>query len=152
MTRLGKLDKPAKSFERIHFARPPHLRHTLGTECQRAAVELRFDAPWNLETFRPKGFLADLGPDLNGDGYRDMVASDGGESIDVNLGGAGRELAKRDHRQKADSRGRVRFGDLDGDGLPDLLMYDPTRSGAPVWLARNAGRLRGTRPSIGATP
>jgi hypothetical protein len=123
-----------------------------GLFAERAAVELKLDVPWSLETFRPRGFLADLGPDLNGDGYRDLVASNGGEAIEVHLGGAGQELARRVHRQKADSRGRVRYGDFDGDGLPDLLLYDPTRADAPVWLARNAGRLPGTRPRVAAAP
>ena len=89
---------------------------------------------------------------MNGDGFVDLVASNGGESIEVHLGGAEQQLKRRVHRQKADSLGRVRYGDLDGDGLPDLLLYDPTRADAPVWLARNAGRLPGTRPRVTAGP
>jgi hypothetical protein len=119
---------------------------------EKPAVELKLDMPWSLETFRPRGFLFDLGPDLNGDGYADLVASNGGESIEVHLGGAEQQLERRVHRQKADSLGRVRYGNLDGDGLPDLLLYDPTRADAPVWLARNAGRLPGTQPRMTASP
>jgi hypothetical protein len=129
-----------------------HSLEAGGRFAQEPRLELDVDVAWSLETFRPRGFLVDLGPDLNGDGYRDMVASNAGESIDVSLGGPGRELGKRVARQPADSRGRVRFGDIDGDGLPDLLIYDPTRPDAPVWLARNAGRLPGTQPGLRAVP
>ena len=55
---------------------------------------------------------------------------------------------RRVARQDAGSTGRVRFGDFDSDGLPDLVLYDPTRDAAPVWIARNRGLLPDTRPSL----
>jgi hypothetical protein len=106
--------------------------------------------PLSFETFRPPGFIPTLEFDVNGDGFRDLVTSGGGDRIDVYLGGPEHMLQERDARVRIDSRGRLRTGDLDGDGLADLLIYDPTRADAPVLVARNNGLLPGSprRPTL----
>jgi hypothetical protein len=44
-----------------------------------------------------------------------------------------------------DTRGSIRFGDIDGDGLVDFLLFDRTRPDAPLRIAVNRGSLPGTR-------
>jgi hypothetical protein len=111
-------------------------------------VSKKLGVPLSFDTFRPKGFVPTMQVDLNGDGHLDLVGSGGGDQIEVFLGGPRRQFKRRDARQEADSRGRVRFGDVDRDGLPDLLVYDPRRPNAAVRLARNAGTLPDTVPRL----
>ena len=42
---------------------------------------------------------------------------------------------------KMDTNGLINFGDFDGDGLTDLLVYDPLRADAPIRIAVNRGLL-----------
>ena len=46
------------------------------------------------------------------------------------------------------SGGRVRFGDLNRDGLDDFVLYSPRRPGAPMQLGRNVGLLPGSPPRL----
>ena len=46
--------------------------------------------------------------------------------------------------------GRLRGGDWNGDGLADLVLYDPRMPGAPLSIATNRGLLPGTLPHVGA--
>jgi hypothetical protein len=46
----------------------------------------------------------------------------------------------------------LRSGDLDGDPLPDLVLFDPITSDATVRLLRNRGILPGTDRSAQQTP
>lgn len=123
-----------------------------GTFETKRASHLAFDVPWNLESFRPRGFLPILDLDLNGDGRRDLLRSGGGESLEIHLAKRGGGLSRRPLRQKLDTRGRLRTGDLEGDGLPDLVLADPTDPSASVRVLRNLGRLPGARPSAEAAP
>ncbi|MFQ5699342.1 MAG: FG-GAP repeat domain-containing protein [Myxococcota bacterium] len=116
------------------------------------AARLAFDVPWNLESFRPRGFLPLLELDLNADGRLDLLRSGGGTSLEVHLAGSDGRLSRRPLRQALDTRGRLRAGDLEGDGLPDLVLYDPTDPEASVRVLRNCGRLPGTPPSAEASP
>jgi hypothetical protein len=117
---------------------------------------LEVDVPMNVETFRARGFLPAWHLDLNGDGYKDLLGSGGGKAIEVSLGGHGRSFDRRDARQEADTQGILHAGDLNGDHLPDFVVFDPLTSGASVRVFRNRGLLPGTRaspsPSISATP
>ena len=85
---------------------------------------------------------------MNRDGYPDLVASGGGDRIEIRLGGPEYRFRKTSGRQKLDSRGRASFGDIDGDGLQDLVMFEPRRRDAPLKVARNLGELPGTPSTL----
>ncbi len=107
----------------------------------------------NFETLRPRGFIPTFDADLNGDGWQDFLSSGGGEEIEVYLGGAKRRFRKRNARQELDTGGRIRFGEFDGDGLADFVLYAPRRPGTPIRLGVNRGILPGTVriPSLAPT-
>jgi hypothetical protein len=108
--------------------------------------------PIDFDTFRARGFLPSWIADLNADGHLDLLDSGGGDEIEVYLGGPEHRYAKRDGRQKLDTRGEVRFGDLDANRLTDAVIFDPYRSGLPVRLLRNRGALSGSpQPTTEAT-
>ena len=111
-------------------------------------AEWKIAVPISFDTFRPAGFVPTLQADMNRDGYPDFVASGKGDRIEVYLGGPEHRFRKRNGRQKLDSRGRASFGDIDGDGLQDLVMFEPRRRNAPLKIARNRGTLPGTPPTI----
>ena len=98
-----------------------------------------------LDTFTQKGFIPSLNRDFNGDGLPDRLGSGGGKAVDVYLGGGDAPYAKRAARQPMDTRGSIRFGDVDGDGLSDFLLFDRTRPDARIRIAVNNGTLPGTR-------
>jgi len=112
-------------------------------------VSKEVDLALNVDTFRPRGFLPAWHLDLNGDGQLDLLTSGDGDEINVFLGGE-RRYAHRDARQKVDSEGLLRSGDLDGDHLPDIVLFDPMTPGASVRVLRNRGILPGTAPRISA--
>jgi hypothetical protein len=68
------------------------------------------------------------------------LISGNGNVIEVYPGGSN-HFRKRAARQKADSAGRLRFGDLNGDGLTDLMIYDPLRPDSPIRIGTNQGIL-----------
>jgi hypothetical protein len=106
-------------------------------------AERRLSIPWSFDTFRPLGFIPTLAADLNGDGQRDLLASGGGNALEVWLGGPEFRFAKRQARQPGDTGGLARLGDLDGDALTDLVLFDPARVDVPVRVARNRDELPG---------
>jgi hypothetical protein len=113
-------------------------------------VDLKLDVAFSFDTFRTKGFLPNWNADLNHDGYLDLLTSGDGDEVEVFLGGPERRYQKRDARQNVDSGGQVRFGDLDGDGLQDLVIFDPSRNDVPVRILRNRGMLPGSPPKLRA--
>jgi hypothetical protein len=108
-------------------------------------LERKLSVGVEFETFGPKGFFPTVLADLNGDGVRDRLESGDGEAIEVFLGGGEKPYAARTARQPADTAGAVRFGDLDSDGLTDLLIFDRRREDAPLRIGVNRGVLPGTR-------
>ena len=107
-------------------------------------IERKLQVPIDFETLRPAGFLPSFSADLNRDGYADLLTSRRGDSIDVYLGGPDHRFRRRHAHQKADTRGRLRIADLDGDGFQDLLIYAPARKDVPIRIARNLGLLPGS--------
>ncbi|HTO54434.1 MAG TPA: VCBS repeat-containing protein [Myxococcota bacterium] len=104
----------------------------------------------SFETARPLGFIPNGNFDVNGDGFADLLTPGKGDRLDVWLGGSGGISSSVAGRQMLTSSGRLRGGDWNGDGLADLLLYDPRAPTAPVQIALNRGLLPGTLPSIGA--
>lgn len=111
-----------------------------------------FAVGFDFETLRPKGFVPTLGGDWNGDGHRDLLSGGDGGAVELWLGGPRHRFATRHARQALDTGGRIRIGDLDGDGLPDFALYDARSPGASVRVARNRGVLPDTRPTITPPP
>ncbi|MEM7413159.1 MAG: VCBS repeat-containing protein [Myxococcota bacterium] len=100
---------------------------------------------WDFETFRSKGFVPTLSADFNGDGMLDMLNSGDGDQLEVHLGSNTDGYGARHATQTLDTSGRIRFGDLDADGLSDFVLYSPRRPELPVRVGTNRGVLPGTR-------
>ncbi len=105
----------------------------------------KLDIGMSFETFRPLGFIPTLEADFNGDGHRDFTGSGDGDELEIHLGSREDGFRRRHAVQPLDTAGRIRFGDLEGDGLSDFLIYDPRRQGAPIRIGANRGVLPGTR-------
>ena len=112
------------------------------------ALSRSLSIPIDFETLRPRGFLPSLREDWNRDGQRDLLGSAGGAGVEVWLGGPEHRFARADSRDPFDSSGRVSTGDLDGDSLPDFVVYDPRRDDAPIHVGINLGKLPGTAARI----
>ena len=113
-------------------------------------TSVRFD----FETLRSKGFIPTLEADVNGDGLHDLIEPGDGNRLEVRLGDRVKGFGERHAAQALDTRGRIRFGDLDGDHLPDFVIYDPRRPGAPIIVGRNRGGWPAIEPELrsGAPP
>lgn len=92
---------------------------------------------FSFDTFRPKGFIATLEPDLDGDGHRDLLGSGDGKRLEVSLGDPKKGFRKVSASQEMDTGGRIRFGNLEGDARQDFVLYDPRRPGTPIRVGRN---------------
>jgi hypothetical protein len=150
---LGLLD-----LARLFVQRSLHLDAALHRNRGEAGIEA---TPWlrrrvvlafDFETLRPRGSLPTLAADWNGDGHRDLLDGGDGDALEIWLGGPRHRFATVHARQPLDSSGRLRIGDLDGDGLPDFALYDPRRPGAPIRIGINRGTLPDTRPALRAAP
>lgn len=118
-------------------------------------VKLDLDVPFSFDTLRSSGFLPNWSVDINADTHLDLLLSDGGQNLDVHLGGPRFGYAKRNSRMRIRTQGVLRSGDLDGDGMPDLLIFDPFSTGSPMQVLRNLGTLTGSparyEPATGPT-
>ncbi len=109
---------------------------------RKLAIAISFD------TGRPKGFVPTGTFDMNGDGFYDLLTPGDGDRVDVWLGSANGIASRLAGGQELPANGRVRGGDWNGDGLEDLLLYDPRLPRTPVVIATNRGLLPGTLPHI----
>ncbi len=103
----------------------------------------KLGVPISFETGSTRGFMPTFGLDLDGDGRRDLLGSGAGDAIEIRPLRADGRLG-RVVRQELPTAGVLRHGDLDGDGLPDLLIFDPRDPAAAVRIARR----RGDRPEL----
>jgi len=117
-----------------------------------ARFERKIDISLDFDTGRSKGFLPTIDHDLNGDGAKDLLLSRNGDGIEIFLGGEKSDYDKRAARQDVNSEGRARSGDLEGDGLVDLVIYNPRRVDEAVRLLRNQGVLPGSKKQLRAAP
>jgi len=111
-------------------------------------VKTQVELPFSFDTFRLKGFPPAADIDLNADGFPDFVSSGKGGTLEIRLGGGEKQLGKQRYRQKVSTAGVIRFGDLDRNGLPDFVIFDPHNFDAPVRLGRNRGRLPVMPPAL----
>ena len=107
--------------------------------------ELKIDLPLDFETSRPVGFVPTVEYDFNGDGVRDYITSGNGKRLDVFVGDPVQGFPSRSARQTIGTEGQIRPGDLNGDGLTDLVLFNSRRDNQPVRLLTNRGGLPGTR-------
>jgi hypothetical protein len=112
----------------------------------------KLDIPLDFETSRPKGFIPTFNFDLNGDGLSDYLASSDGTEIEVVLATPKLEYPKRGVKQTIPSEGAVRGGDLNHDGLTDLVVFNSRRYHQSMYLAINRGELPGTRRESSLEP
>jgi len=102
----------------------------------------------SFDTFRPTGFNPPIGIDVNSDGFMDVITSADGKGIEIFLGGADNNFRKRTAVQKLPSAGVINFADLNNDGLPDFVLFDPQRFDTPVRIGVNRGELPGSPRAI----
>ena len=97
----------------------------------------KFGLPLSFESGGPKGFLPTLRYDFNRDGFLDLLLAHAEDSIELNLGSGEPGYFNERLRQPLWVTGLVDAHDVNGDGLPDLLAYDPRVDGAPIVIALN---------------
>lgn len=121
------------------------LRETWSAE---VGYGLDFDAA------RVQGLLPTVDGDWNGDGLSDLLRGDDAQTLEIRLGrrgddgpGFGDDRARQELPLAVE---RAVVTDLDGDGLDDLILYDPLDREGRVLLATNRGALPGTGPSLRA--
>jgi len=101
------------------------------------------------------GLVPSLG-DWNGDGLLDFYVNRGDDEITFRMGANepgkprfGRSVGRQPVPL---SGGQSRVADLDGDGLDEIVSFDPRRPEAPLVVFENLGRLPGTRRDTDAPP
>jgi hypothetical protein len=112
--------------------------------------DVKFGIPLDFKTSRPAGFVPTVEHDLNGDGFRDYLTSAKGDALEIHLGSRETGFRKRTARQKLDTEGQAHAGDLNGDGLTDLVLFNTRRLDQDVKILTNRGILPGTNPSVRA--
>jgi len=101
----------------------------------------KFSTGISFDTFRPKGFMPQVGIDINADGLMDVVTSADGKGIEIYLGTGDEPFTRRTARQNMSTTGRIQFADFNDDGLLDFVLYDSQSFDAPLQIGRNLGVL-----------
>jgi len=114
--------------------------------------ERRRGVALDFASARTAGFLPIFDGDWNGDGVADLMTSGDGTYLEVSLGSREGGYGDDPARQVLETAGRAVGGDVDGDGLADLLIFNPRIPDSPLRLCRNRGALPGTRPSLRVGP
>ncbi len=104
-------------------------------------AERKISVGFSFDTFRTKGFTPRGEVDLNGDGVLDFVTSANGDGIEVYLGEPDGVFRRRALEQELPSAGRIEFADMNGDALPDFVLYNEQQPGAPIRIGINRGAL-----------
>lgn len=115
--------------------------------------ETDLDYPLDFDLGRVVGLLPDVEGDWNGDGRRDLLTGDGPGAVEIRLGrsdGAGPGFGPPIVRQEVPLADQAVVADLDGDGLDDLVVYDPVDRSGRFVVAWNRGLLPGTPPRLRA--
>ena len=114
------------------------------------AVSLDLD--WR--TGRIAGVFPDVRSDVDGDGRPDLILPSGSQRFAVRLGrpagkppGFGSRVATQKLPVEA---GSLWPGDLDGDGLDDLVIFDPRDRSGKLFVLRNQAMLGAARPTLQA--
>ena len=115
-------------------------------------IEVKLGIELDFETSRTAGFVPTLEFDLNGDGFMDYISSTNGTRIEVYVGSREGGYKKRSARQSVPTEGQLRGGDLNGDGLTDLVIFNTRRENEPVRLLTNRGTLPGTPQRLASHP
>ena len=102
---------------------------------------------------RIEGLYPILSADWNADGRNDMLYAENSDEIAIRLGRAGAAgpsfgdpIARQANPLRA---GRTAVADLNGDGLEDLVVYDPQAADGGLWIYYNRGNLPGTPSDLG---
>ncbi len=119
---------------------------------ERPIVDDRLSIPIDFETFRPKGFIPRLGVDLTGDGFMDLMTSGEGKALELHLGDGSNPFVKRVARQKMRTLGVIHYADVNADGLPDFVLFDPHNFDIPVQIGRNLGTFADQPATIRSRP
>jgi hypothetical protein len=109
--------------------------------------------PFDFENSRVLGVMPHAQVDWNGDGLLDLCWGDGSDKLRFRLGerrDAGPGYGGVAAAVELPVSGDLIPADLDGDGLPDFVAYDPFDVDGRVRIGINRGALPGTPPGLHA--